>query len=115
MEIYWSSLQTARHERELNIFQSGSIKLSQKASHHVTTAGAFSLLLSSYLAKPHGIFRPYSRQRIRSLNRDFCELFFNHRSYNKYPLLTEFEVRIVRYRPSLIRSESRPARSALGP
>ena len=43
MEIYWSSLQTARHERELNIFQSGSIKLSQKASYHVTTAGAFSL------------------------------------------------------------------------
>ena len=36
MKIYWSSLQTARHERELNIFQSGSIKLSQKASYHVT-------------------------------------------------------------------------------
>ena len=44
MEIYWSSLQTARRERELNIFQSGSIKLSQKASYHVTTAGAFSLI-----------------------------------------------------------------------
>ena len=43
MEIYWSSLQTARRERELNIFQSGSIKLSPKASYHVTTAGAFSL------------------------------------------------------------------------
>ena len=71
MEIYWSSLQTARHERELNIFQSGSIKLSQKASHHVTTAGAFSLLLSSYLPRPHGILRPYSRQRIRSFKQGF--------------------------------------------
>ena len=29
MEIYLSSLQTARHERELNIFQSGSITLSR--------------------------------------------------------------------------------------
>ena len=58
MEIYWSSLQTARHERELNIFQSGSIKLSQKASHHVTTAGAFSTWdFPSLFTPTHTVFK----------------------------------------------------------
>lgn len=45
--LFWLQIinaRSARHERELNIFQSGSITLSQKASYHVTTAGAFSLI-----------------------------------------------------------------------
>ena len=46
MKIYWSSLQTARHERELNIFQSGSIKLSQKSCNYRWCFFSFTQLVS---------------------------------------------------------------------